>query len=214
MYMKMNCEKLPDVVSYNVVGELRGTEKPEEILTAGGHLDSWDLAEGAHDDGAGCVQSIQMIRTIKALGIKPKRTIRCVMFMNEENGLAGGTKYAELAGINKENHLFAIESDEGAFGVITLGLSGKPEQVNKVRGWLPLFKPYGVMDMPNGGGGADIGPLRKFGTFMCSVNPNSQRYFDHHHAPNDTFENVHKRELELGAVGMTAIIYLVDKYGL
>lgn len=214
IYMKMNCEQLPDVVSYNVVGELRGTEKPEEILTAGGHLDSWDLAEGAHDDGAGCVQSIQMLRTIKALGLKPKRTIRCVLFMNEENGLAGGTKYAELAGNNKENHLFAIESDEGAFGVITLGLSGKPEQVNKVRTWLPLFKPYGVMDMPNGGGGADIGPLRKYGTFMCSVNPNSQRYFDHHHAPNDTFENVHKRELELGAVGMTAIIYLVDKYGL
>jgi hypothetical protein len=214
MYMKMNCEKLPDVISYNVVGELRGTEKPDEILTAGGHLDSWDLAEGAHDDGAGCVQSIQMIRTIKALGIKPKRTIRCVMFMNEENGLAGGTKYAELAGINKENHLFAIESDEGAFGVITIGLSGRPEQVNKVRGWLPLFKPYGVMDMPNGGGGADIGPLRKYGTFMSSVNPNSQRYFDHHHAPNDTFESVHKRELELGAVGMTAMIYMVDKYGL
>ena len=214
MYMKMNCEQLPDVVSYNVVGELRGTEKPDEILTAGGHLDSWDLAEGAHDDGAGCVQSIQMIRTIKALGIKPKRTIRCVMFMNEENGLAGGTKYAELAGINKENHLFAIESDEGAFGVITIGLSGKPEQISKVRSWLPLFKPYGVMDMPNGGGGADIGPLRKYNTFMSSVNPNSQRYFDHHHAPNDTFENVHKRELELGAVGMTAMIYLVDKYGL
>jgi hypothetical protein len=214
MYMKMSCEKLPDVISYNVVGELRGTEKPDEILTAGGHLDSWDLAEGAHDDGAGCVQSIQMLRTIKALGIKPKRTIRCVLFMNEENGLAGGTKYAELAGINKENVLFAIESDEGGFGIQTLGLSGKPEQVAKVRNWLPLFKPYGVNDMPNGGGGADIGPLRKYGTFMSSVNPNSQRYFDHHHAPNDTFENVHKRELELGAVGMTAIIYLVDKYGL
>jgi len=214
MYMKMNCEKLPDVLSYNVVGEIRGTEKPEEILTAGGHLDSWDLAEGAHDDGAGCVQSIQMLRTIKALGIKPKRTIRCVLFMNEENGLAGGTKYAELAGINKENQIFAIESDEGAFGVITIGLSGKPEQVSKARSWLPLFKPYGIQDMPNGGGGADIGPLRKYGTFMSSVNPNSQRYFDFHHSPIDKFEGVHKRELELGAVGMTAMIYMVDKYGL
>jgi len=214
MYMKMSCEKLPDVISYNVIGELRGTKKPEEIITAGGHLDSWDLAEGAHDDGAGCVQSIQMLRTIKSLGIKPNRTIRCVLFMNEENGLAGGTRYAELAGSPKENNIFAIESDEGAFGVQTIGLSGKPEQVAKVRNWLPLFRPYGVNDMPNGGGGADIGPLRKYGTFMSSINPNSQRYFDHHHAPNDTFENVHKRELELGAVGMTAMVYLVDKYGL
>ena len=214
LFMKMSCEKLPDVLSYNVVGEIRGTEKPEEIISAGGHLDSWDLAEGAHDDGAGVVQSIQIIRTIKALGIKPKRTIRCVLFMNEENGLAGGNKYAELAGLNKENHLFAIESDAGGFGVETLGLTGKPEQVAKVRRWLPLFRPYGIYDMPDGGGGADIGPLRKYGTFMCGVNPGTQRYFDFHHAPNDKFEGVHKRELEMGAIGMTAIVYMVAQYGL
>lgn len=214
MYMKMNCERLPDALSYNVVGELRGTDKPEEIITAGGHLDSWDLGEGAHDDGAGCVQSIQIIRTMKALSIKPKRTIRVVLFMNEENGLAGGNKYAELAGINKENHLFAIESDAGGFGAAALALSGKQEQETKVRSWLPLLKPYGVYDMPGGGGGADIGPLRKYGTFLCGVNPGTQRYFDFHHAPNDVFEAVHKRELELGAVAMTAIVYLVDKYGL
>jgi len=214
LFMKMSCEKLPDVLSYNVVGEIRGTEKPEEIISAGGHLDSWDLAEGAHDDGAGVVQSIQIIRTIKTLGIKPKRTIRCVLFMNEENGLAGGNKYAELAGLNKENHLFAIESDAGGFGVETLGLTGKPEQVAKVRSWLPLFRPYGIYDMPDGGGGADIGPLRKYGTFMCGVNPGTQRYFDFHHAPNDKFEGVHKRELEMGAIGMTAIVYMVAQYGL
>ncbi|TMI66148.1 MAG: M20/M25/M40 family metallo-hydrolase [Bacteroidetes bacterium] len=214
LFMKMSCEKLPDVLSYNVVGEIKGTEKPEEIISAGGHLDSWDLAEGAHDDGAGVVQSIQIIRTIKTLGIKPKRTIRCVLFMNEENGLAGGNKYAELAGLNKENHLFAIESDAGGFGVETLGLTGKPEQVAKVRSWLPLFRPYGIYDMPDGGGGADIGPLRKYGTFMCGVNPGTQRYFDFHHAPNDKFEGVHKRELEMGAIGMTAIVYMVAQYGL
>ena len=214
LFMKMSCKNLPDKLSYNVVGEIRGTEFPNEIITAGGHLDSWDLAEGAHDDGAGCVQSIQIIRTIKALGIIPKRTIRCVLFMNEENGLAGGNKYAELAALNKENHLFAIESDAGGFGVETLGLTGKSEQVAKVRSWLPLFRPYGIYDMPDGGGGADIGPLRKFETFMCGVNPGSQRYFDYHHAPNDIFENVHKRELEMGAVGMTALVYLVSQYGL
>lgn len=214
MFMKMSCKQLPDVLSYNVIGELRGTEFPGEIITAGGHLDSWDLGEGAHDDGAGCVQSIQIIKTFKTLGIIPKRTIRAVMFMNEENGLAGGEKYAELAAENKENHLFAIESDAGGFGVETLGLSGKPEQLAKVRSWLPLFRPYGIYDMPGGGGGADIGPLRKFGTFLCGVNPGTQRYFDYHHAPNDKFEAVHKRELEIGAIGMTAIVYMVDKYGL
>lgn len=214
LYMKMNCRHLPDVPSFNVIGEIRGSEKPEEIITVGGHLDSWDLAEGAHDDGTGCVQSIEVIRAIKALGLKPKRTIRAVMFMNEENGLRGGQAYAEFAEKNKEIHLFAAESDAGGFGVETLGLSGKPEQVAKVRSWLPLFRPYGVYDMPDGGGGADIGPLRRFGTFLCGVNPNSQRYFDHHHAPNDVFEAVNKRELELGAISMTAIAWLVSEYGL
>jgi hypothetical protein len=214
LFMKMGCKQLPDVQSYNVVGEMRGTVTPGEIITVGGHLDSWDLAEGAHDDGTGVMQSIEVIRALKASGIKPKRTIRAVMFMNEENGLRGGTKYAELAALNKENHIVAIESDEGGFAVETLGIDGKPEQEQKLRTWLPLFKPYGVYDMPHGGGGADIGPLKKLGTLMCGVNPNSQRYFDHHHAPNDVFEAVNKRELEFGAINMTALIYLVDKYGL
>lgn len=214
LFVKMNCRHYPDVPSFNVIGEIRGSEKPEEILTVGGHLDSWDLAEGAHDDGTGCVQSIEVIRAIKALGWKPKRTIRAVMFMNEENGLRGGQAYADFAEKNKEMHLFAAESDAGGFGVETLGLSGKPEQVAKIRSWLPLFRPYGVYDMPDGGGGADIGPLRKFGTVMCGVNPNSQRYFDHHHAPNDVFEAVNKRELELGAIAMTAIVWLVSENGL
>jgi hypothetical protein len=214
LFMKMNCEMLPDVQSYNVVGEIRGTEIPGEIITVGGHLDSWDLAEGAHDDGSGAMQSIEVIRALKASGIKTKRTIRAVMFMNEENGLRGGNKYAELATVNKENHIFAVESDAGGFGAVSLGIDGKPGQETKLRSWLPLFKPYGVLDMPAGGGGADIGGLKKLGAVMCGVNPNSQRYFDHHHAPNDVFEAVNKRELEMGAIAMSAIIYLVDKYGL
>ena len=213
-FMKMNCQQLPDAPSFNVIGEIRGSEFPGEIISAGGHLDSWDLAEGAHDDGAGCIQSIEIIRALKAVGYKPKRTIRAVMFMNEENGLRGALKYAELAEKNKEKHIFAIESDAGGFGAETLSISGKQEQEEKIRTWLPLFKPYGVQDFPGGGGGADIGPLRKFGTVLCGVNPNSQRYFDFHHAPNDRFEGVHKRELELGAVAMAAIVYMVDKYGL
>jgi len=214
LFLKSNCKQGPDVLSYNVIGEIRGSEKPEEIITAGGHLDSWDLAEGAHDDGTGCMQSIEVIRAIKALGWKPKRTIRAVMFMNEENGLRGGTAYAEFAKKLNEQHIFAVESDAGGFGVETLGISGKPEQYAKVKSWEKLFKPYGIYELSDGGGGADIGPLKPLGTVLSGVNPNSQRYFDHHHAANDVFEAVNKRELELGAFSMAAICWLVSEYGL
>ena len=214
LFLKSNCKQGPDVLSYNVVGEIRGSEKPEEIITAGGHLDSWDLGEGAHDDGAGCVQSIEVIRAIKALGLKPKRTIRAVMFMNEENGLRGGNAYAEFAKKLNENHIFAVESDAGGFGVQTLGISGQPHQYAKIKSWEKLFKPYGIYELSDGGGGADIGPLKPLGTVLSGVNPNSQRYFDHHHAANDVFEAVHKRELELGAFSMVAICWLVSEYGL
>ena len=214
LFLKSSCKQGPDVLSYNVIGEIRGSEKPEEIITAGGHLDSWDLAEGAHDDGTGCMQSIEVIRAIKALGWKPKRTIRAVMFMNEENGLRGGTAYAEFAKKLNEQHIFAVESDAGGFGVETLGISGKPEQYAKVKSWEKLFKPYGIYELSDGGGGADIGPLKPLVTVLSGVNPNSQRYFDHHHAANDVFEAVNKRELELGAFSMAAICWLVSEYGL
>ncbi|MBI1341604.1 MAG: M20/M25/M40 family metallo-hydrolase [Terrimonas sp.] len=214
LYMKMNCQLLPDAHSFNVIGEIRGSEQPEEIITVGGHLDSWDLAEGAHDDGTGCMQAIEVIRTLKALGLQPKRTIRAVMFMNEENGLGGGRAYAAAAKKNNEQQIFACESDEGGFGIKTLGINGTPEQEAYVRKWLPLFSSFGVYKMPDGGGGADIGPLRSMGTMMSSVNPESQLYFNHHHAPNDVFEAVDKRELELGAIGMTSIAWLVSKYGI
>ncbi len=214
LFLKSNCQQLPDVQSYNVVGEIRGSEKPEEIITAGGHLDSWDLAEGAHDDGTGCMQSIEVIRVIKALGWKPKCTIRVVMFMNEENGLRGGTAYAEFAHKNNEHHIFAIESDAGGFGVQAIGVSGNAEQYAKAKAWQPLFRPYNIYEISPAGGGADIGPLHSQGTVMSSVNPNSQRYFDHHHAPNDVFEAVNKRELEMGAFGMAAMCWLVSEHGM
>ncbi len=212
--IKMNCETLPDAPSFNVIGEIKGSEKPDEILTAGGHLDSWDLAEGAHDDGTGVMQSIEVIRALKASGIRPKRTVRAVMFMNEENGAKGAAKYDAIAIQKNEHHVFAIESDEGGFAAVVLNLDGKPEQAEKMRSWLPLFKPYGVYDMPDGHGGTDIGPLKNTGAMLCGLGPNSQRYFDVHHSPIDVFENVNKRELELGAINMAAIIYLVSEYGL
>lgn len=213
-YFRQNCETLPDADSHNVVGELKGSENPDEIIVVGGHLDSWDLAEGAHDDGAGCIQSIEVLRILKALGYKPKRTIRAVMFMNEENGLRGGVKYADLAKQNKENHIAAIESDNGGFTPRGFGIVGKPAQRAKALQWKDLLTPYGLHEIGPGGGGADIGPLAQTGTVLFGFKPDSQRYFDVHHASNDNFENVNKRELDLGAASMAAMIYLLDKYGI
>lgn len=215
LYMRTECEMLPDVKSHNVIAEIRGTEFPNEVITVGGHLDSWDLAEGAHDDGAGCIQSMEIIRVYKKMGIKPKRTIRVVMFMNEENGLRGGRKYAEVAATEKDKKfIFALESDAGGFTPRAFGFTAEPQVLAKLRNWVPLFKPYGVYEFADGGGGADIGPLRPLGTTLSGLRPDSQRYFDHHHAANDTFEMVSKRELELGAINMVLLLYVVDQYGL
>lgn len=206
---------LSDTIGHNVIGELKGTEFPDEIITIGGHLDSWDNCEGAHDDGAGCVQTIEILRTFKALGYRPKRTIRFVLFANEENGLRGGNKYAEEAKAKGEKHIFALESDAGGFTPRGFGFTGNDEQFSKFMKWQPLIASYGCSEFNRGGGGADIGPLnRTFGTAVAGLGPDSQRYFDIHHARSDVFESVNKRELELGAVNMAALIYLVDQYGM
>lgn len=213
-YFKQNCETLADAPSHNVVGEIRGTEKPDEIIVVGGHLDSWDLAEGAQDDGSGCVQAIEVLRAMNALGIKPKRTIRAVMYMNEENGLRGGTKYADLAKQNNENHIAAIESDNGGFTPRGFGMVGTNAQISKVTVYQKLLAPYGLAEIGRGSGGADIGPLGNLGTLLIGFKPDSQRYFDFHHAKNDTLDAVNERELKLGAASMAALVYLIDKYGL
>ncbi len=213
--LKTNGHFLPDTIGHNVIGELTGTEFPDEYITVGGHLDSWDNCEGAHDDGAGCVQTIEILRAFKAVGYQPRRTIRFVLFANEENGLRGGNKYAEEAKSKNEKHLLAMESDAGGFTPRSIGFSGSDEQYAKVLTWKPLIAPFGCTELVRGGGGADIGPLsRALKTPTASLNPDNQRYFDIHHARSDVFEAVNKRELELGAVNMAAFIYLVDKYGL
>lgn len=213
-HFEMSCETLPDEKSYNVVAEIRGTQYPKEYVTIGGHLDSWDQGQGSQDDGAGIVQTLEVLRTYKALGIKPKRTIRFVMFMNEENGERGALKYAELAALHHENHIAAIESDAGGYTPRGFGLAGKPEQKKKIQSWKDLFFPYGIYDFTGGGGGTDIEPLQKDGTFMIGLMPDSQRYFDIHHTAQDTFDKVNKRELELGAAGMAMMTYMLSTYGL
>lgn len=214
VYIKTNCRQLDDVLSYNVVGEIKGTTYPDEIITVGGHLDSWDLAEGAHDDGTGCVQSIEVLRALKAVTGQPKRTVRAVMFMNEENGLRGGTKYAEIAKTEGKKFVMAMESDAGGFTPRGFGFTANAMQKEKLMNWKPLFHPYGALEFNEGGGGADIGPLRGLGTALIGLNPDSQRYMDLHHAKTDVFEAVSERELNLGTVVMTAMVYLVAQYGL
>lgn len=213
-YFKQNCRTLPDAVSYNVIGEIRGNQNAEEIITVGGHLDSWDLAEGAHDDGTGVMQSVEVLRIFKKLNIKPKHTIRAVMFMNEENGLRGGMKYAEIAKQNNEKHIAALESDEGGFTPRGFSVENAPQALAHFSKWKPLLAPYRLNELEAGSSGADIGPLRVIpGTVLIGFKPDSQRYFDIHHSSNDVFENVNKRELELGAASMASLIYMIDQYG-
>ena len=212
-YFKQNCKQFKDVESFNVIGEIKGSTRPDEIMVVGGHLDSWDLGDGSHDDGAGCVQSMEVLQLLKLSGYVPKRTIRVVLFMNEENGLRGGNEYAAQAKKNNENHIFALESDSGGFTPRGFSFDSSDADLKMIQGWLPLFEPYLIHLLEKGHSGADISPLKKEGIVLAGLTPDSQRYFAHHHAANDTFEHVNKRELELGAASMASLVYLFDKYG-
>jgi len=213
-YFKQNCRQLPDVQSYNVIGEIKGTEFPNEIIVVGGHLDSWDLGDGSHDDGAGIVQSMEVLRILKDLNYSPKRTIRVVLFANEENGLRGGTKYAEEAKLNKEKHFFALESDAGGFTPRGFSFDTSEKEFKTIKKFENLFIKYGMDNFFIGGSGADIGPLKNGEVILAGLRPDTQRYFDYHHAASDTFDKINKRELELGAAAMTALVYLLDNYKL
>lgn len=213
VYFKQSCKQLKDVQSYNVIGEITGSEFPNEFMVVGGHLDSWDLGDGSHDDGAGVVQSMDVLRLLKETGIKPKRSIRVVLFMNEENGVRGAKKYASEAKRKEEKHVFALESDAGGFTPRGFSFDCSDANFNQVLSWKPLFKPYLIHYFEKGGSGADISRLKSDSNVLCGLRPDSQRYFDHHHSATDTFDAVNKRELELGAATMTALVYLFDKYG-
>lgn len=214
LYLESHGQMLEDKLSYNVIGEIRGSEIPEEIIAVGGHLDSWDVGEGAHDDGGGCMQGIEVLRLYKELGWRPKRTIRAVMWMNEENGLRGGQEYARVAKEKGEKHIAAIESDSGAFLPLGFSSSGTDEQRAKLLSWRPYFLPYQVWSLDKPGGGADIGPLRDQGPILIGLEPDSQKYFNFHHTEADVFEAVDQRELELGAAAMAALVYLLEQEGI
>ena len=217
VYIRNTSKILPRTTSYNVIAEIEGSTNPEEIILVGGHLDSWDVGGGAHDDGAGCVHAMQVFETLMALDYKPKRTLRCVLFMNEENGLGGATKYAEESNRKGEFHLASLESDSGGFTPRGFGCSGDPEVFPKYLAQLQRFdeylEPYDLY-LKAGGGGADIGPLKSQKGLLIGFKPDGQRYFDFHHTSADVFANVNVRELKLGAAAITSLVYLIDQLGI
>lgn len=205
-----NCRFLPPAKVYNVVGEIKGSKKPSEIITVGGHLDCWYNAAGAQDDGAGCVQSIEIIRIFKSLSIRPEHTIRVVMFVDEEMTQTGAIKYAELAKINNDRQIVAMESDAGGFKPIGIGISAKDEQFSRFLGWQNYFKAFGIESFRKGGGGTDVEPLEKLGAVTCSFIPQPNNYFNYHHSARDNIQAVDAVELKLGSACMAAFIYLLD----
>jgi hypothetical protein len=213
LVLEMDCRNFPDAVSYNVIGEMKGTEFSNEIITFGGHLDSWDAGEGAHDDGAGVIHCLEALRILKELKYKPKHTLRVVFFMNEENGNMGGKSYATWVKEKGEKHIAALESDRGGFAPRGFGCDGTDNQVAFLQSLSSNFKNYDLHVFEKGYGGVDIGPLKESfpGIPLFGFVPDSQRYFDFHHAPSDVFENVNKRELELGAAAIASFVYLLDK---
>jgi carboxypeptidase Q len=204
------CKNYPDTWSYNVIGEIRGTQKPNEVITVGGHLDAWDITEGAHDDAGGCVQAIEMIRVFKKLGIKPKRTVRAVMFMNEEMTGTGGRTYADEAKRKNELQYAALESDRGVTSPRGFGFDAEGARLEKLQSLSSYFAPYNIRDFDRGGGGSDIGPLKALGALQIGYMPDTQRYFDYHHSANDTFDKVNFREFQMGSAAIASLIYLID----
>jgi hypothetical protein len=212
--IRLGCTDLPPVLTANVIGQVRGREKPEEIILLGGHLDSWDLAVGAHDDGAGCVQAVEALRLILKAGIKPRRTIRVVLFMNEEFGATGGRDYAADPARKNENHIAAMESDRGGFLPLYIGIGGPPEVREKFSRYEKLFQDLGLSGIRSGGGGSDIGPIVAAGAVPMGFVPASQTYFDVHHSGLDTLDRVHPRELEWGAICLALLAVIASEEGI
>lgn len=217
VFMRNTSRMLKSKMSHNVVGEIKGSTHPDEIILVGGHIDSWDVGEGAHDDGAGCVHSMDALRILLAKGYKPKRTLRVVLFMNEENGLGGGNAYAAISNEKKEFHLAAIESDAGGFSPRSFSCDASDEaftpRFKKLLEKFDYLEPYGL-GIEKGGSGADISPLKSQNGLLVGLRPDSQRYFDYHHTTIDTFDKINHRELQLGAAAMASLVYLIDQYGL
>ena len=209
--LKMEAKFLPDAESANVIAELKGTERPDEIVLISGHYDSWDVGQGAHDDGGGCIVAWEAARLLKELGLRPRRTIRVVLYTNEENGLRGGNAYRDAHRAELSKHVLAIESDSGVFRPEGLGLAATaPLQLrSNLQEIAKLLSGIGADRIAASGGGADIGPIMREGVPGASLNVEGSRYFDIHHTPADTLDKVNPRELALCVATMTVMAYVV-----
>ncbi|MBV6523059.1 MAG: hypothetical protein MNPFHGCM_03226 [Gemmatimonadaceae bacterium] len=205
----MSARALPDVPSRNVIAELRGTERPNEVVVMGGHSDSWDVGRGAMDDGGGVVAAWEAIRLLKELGLRPRRTIRVVGWVNEENGLRGGNAYRDRYREEAANHVLAIESDGGVFKPQGFGFSGSAEALAIVRQIGTLLAPFGAGTIDSGGGGADIGPMMELGVPGMGLNVEGTRYFWYHHSDADTVDKLDPHDLGLCVAAMAIMAYVV-----
>ncbi len=208
--LKMEAHFEPDVESFNVVGEIRGSEKPDEIVLVGCHFDSWDPGTGASDDGVGCIVTWEAARLMKKLNIRPKRTLRVVLFTNEENGLRGGNGYRDQHAAEAANHILALESDSGVFAPSRLAFSGSAAARAMVADIATLLAPLGLQDIGPGGGGADIGPIATLGKVpMMAYSGDDTKYFTIHHTPADTVDRIAPAEVSKAAAAIAAMVYVV-----
>lgn len=211
--IEMDCENFDKVLSYNVIAQINGSEFPEEIIVVGGHWDSWDKGCGAHDDGAPCIQTMEVLDLLKRLDIRPKRTVRCVLFINEENGIGGALAYADSIKNKNEYHLAAIESDRGVYTPRGFSVTADSLTIFGMKNWLPVLNKSLIEWIRPGGSGVDISRIEGAKTLIGFV-PDDQRYFDVHHSDNDVFEEVHPREMQLGTSAIAILTYLLSEEGL
>tara|TARA_Y100001935_G_scaffold224416_1_gene200817 strand:+ start:232343 stop:233707 length:1365 start_codon:yes stop_codon:yes gene_type:complete len=211
VHLYMEAMTLPDAQSHNVIAEITGSEFPEEIVVMGGHIDSWDVGQGAMDDGGGCVAAWEALRLIKESGLRPKRTIRVVLWTNEENGLAGGTEYRRWVEEDEkslEKHVLAMESDAGVFDPIGFGFSGSDEAFEIISEIGSLLKPIEADEVKKGGGGADIGPLMQGGVPGMGLNVDGEKYFWFHHTDADTIDKLNLQDFNecVATMGVHAFV--------
>jgi carboxypeptidase Q len=208
--LKMDARFEDDVESFNVVGEIRGSELPDEIVLVGGHFDSWDVGTGASDDGVGCIVTWEAARLMQKLGIRPRRTVRVVLFTNEENGIRGGNAYRDAHLQEARQHVLAIESDSGVFAPARLGFTGPPDAVKMMNDIGTLLAPLGLQNIGQGGGGADIGPIATAGKVpMLAYQGDATRYFTIHHTPADTVDRIAPDEVSKAAAALAVVTYVV-----
>jgi len=207
--LQLECRDEGEVEAHNVIAEITGRERPGEIVVVGGHLDAWDVGQGAHDDGAGCVQAMETLRLVHSLGLRPRRTLRCVLWTNEENGLRGAVAYKDAHESELAGHVLAIESDRGGFAPRGFETNATGAAFQTLEGIVRQLAPYGAAFLRPGSGGADTGPLERAGTNVMQFVPDAARYFDYHHCGRDTLDAVHPRELALSAGVIAALAWSV-----